>query len=293
VNRVALLAPAALAAVALGGCFTSWAVSQAAGKPRIWDEQVHEETVPQPGFTEQLAVTMPLLIEMDQPPAPATTSTNGTYTPPPPATPRPFALRCTSSQRGQNAVYHSAFRYGKQWKKGTAVMFLLEGLAATAFYFAGQEEGKEGNLVMGAFFAADAVGTAALFFVPRKDVYRKDDVTVTTQIRSDCPETLDLSIGGDVYPIDAAGRLGELGDLALDDWMQAPSGPLLVGFEGRSYELVVGASDRCTWNRHRQRPADPGCAYGGAAQQYVSVTVVTTPGTLTRAVAPAEAATAE
>jgi hypothetical protein len=283
-NRTRALIIACAALAAHTGCFGSWVAVQVAGNAKVLDEQVREETVPQPGFTERLVVSMPLVIEMTPAPASTMTSTT-TTTPAPPPTPKPFAFACRSEQRGTDDVYHSAYRYGKQWKKGTAGMFLLEGLIATAFYFAGQEDGKEGYQVIAAVLAVDAIGIGALFFAPQKEIYRKDERAVTTTIRDDCPETLAVQIGADTFPIDAAGRIGEVGDLALDDWMQAPTGPILVGFEGRTFEMIVTATDRCTWNRHRQRAADAGCAYGVTTQQYVATFIDTSPGTLTRAAA--------
>lgn len=278
-KRVEIVVLAVVAALAQSGCFTSWVASQAAGNAKIWDESVREQAVPMPGFTEHLVVSMPLVIEMT--PAPATTST----TPAKPPTPLPFALQCRAQQQGHDAVYHSAFRYGKSWKKGTAIMFLLEGLSAAALYVGSSDDDDVSNRVLGAVLAVDAVGSGVLFFAPRKDIYRRDEKPVTTVIREDCPETLTLQIGGDVFPIDAIGRLGELGDLALDDWMQAPTGSILVGLEGRSFELVITSADRCTWNRHRQRTADPGCASAtGISQQYATTTIDVTPGTLTRVI---------
>ena len=47
------------------GCATSWIASQAADKPQIWDEGVHEVAVPQPGITEKLTVSLPLMTEYE------------------------------------------------------------------------------------------------------------------------------------------------------------------------------------------------------------------------------------
>lgn len=274
-----VLAVIAATALGAGGCASMWAVTQVSGKPEAWDESVREEAVPLPGLEERLVVSMPLVIEMT--PAPAATATAGTTAPAP--TPRPFALGCRSDQRGQDAVYRSAFRYGKRWKQGTAIMFLVEGASAAALLLLGDRSGSD--VVWGGFFAVDAVATGALFFAPRKEIYRRDVRPVRTEIRDDCPATLTLQIGADVFAVDAAGRLGELGDLALDDWMQAPTGPLLLGFEGRSVELVITATDRCTWNRNRQRTPEPGCAYPtGISPSYASTTIDVAPGTLTRVI---------
>lgn len=265
--KIPALAALAAVAVASSGCATTWLVTHATDSTRVWDESVREQVVPRPGVEERLTVTMPLAPQL----APATTTT-ATATasgqpgaPAAAATPRaelPFALRCVSEQRASDDVYHSAFRYGKRWKTGTAVMFLAEGAAATALLLAGKRESAEP--IYGAFFALDAIGTAALFFAPRREIYRKDARATTTQVRTDCPEGLVLVIGGDSFPVDAAGRIGEVGEVALDDWMAAPSGPLLLQFAQQTIDLRIGAAEQCAWSRYHARgaaapcPASPG-----------------------------------
>ncbi|MGN6109314.1 MAG: hypothetical protein ACTHU0_29675 [Kofleriaceae bacterium] len=247
-------------AVAGSGCATTWLVTHATDSTRLWDESVREQVVPRPGVEERLTVTMPLAPQLA--PAPATATANGqSGAQAAAATPRaelPFALRCVSEQRASDDVYHSAFRYGKRWKTGTAVMFLAEGAAATALLLAGKRESAEP--IYGAFFALDAIGTAALFFAPRREVYRKDARATTTQVRSDCPEGLVLVIGGDSFPVDAAGRIGEVGEVALDDWMAAPSGPLLLQFAQQTIDLRIGAAEQCAWSRYRARGAASTCS---------------------------------
>lgn len=279
------LAAAALAATA-GGCFTTWTVTQLAGGARAWDEQVREEAVPQAGLEERLAVELPLgLAYPPPPPAPGATATApATTSPSAPASaaePLPLALTCRTTQRGTDLVYRSGFRYGSRWKKTTAAMALLEGAAAAAFLLASTDP-SAASLVYGGYLAVDALGTAAIFFIPRKEIYRRDLRPVVTPVRDDCPDGLILDIAGEAYPVDAAGRLGELGELALDDWMQAPTGPLRLELAGQATELVVGAAERCTWNRHRGRPPAPGCAYpSGVPAQTATAALLVEPGTLT------------
>lgn len=183
------------ASVASTGCFTTWVGTQAAGKPGAWDEKVREENVPLPGITERLLVSMPL------------------------ATPS-FKLECHSVQNAKDAVYHTAFRYGAGWKKATAIMFLAEAALASVMLLTYDKE-KPGTAVVGGLLAVDALGTGVLFFVPRKEVYRRDEKAVTTELRTDCPDGLVVDIGGDQFPVDAAGRIGELGEAAFDAWLEA------------------------------------------------------------------------
>ncbi|NVB84041.1 MAG: hypothetical protein HOV81_37040 [Kofleriaceae bacterium] len=177
------------------GCFTTWATTRLAGKSAAWDEKVREETVPLPGISERLVVALPLNAET-------------------------FRLECHSMQSAKDAVYRTAYRYGSGWKKGTAIMFLLEAAVGTALLATSANE-KPGNVAIGAFFAADALGTGVLFFVPRKEIYRRDEKPVTTDIRSDCPDGLVLDIAGEQFPVDAAGRIGEIGNAAFDAWLEA------------------------------------------------------------------------
>lgn len=271
--RAALIAAAALAG---SGCFSTWSLSQVGGNAKIWDEQVREEKVPLAGITERLTVTLPLIVEMAAA-VPATPSTP--YVPP---APLPLRLRCKAEQTGKDAVYHSAFRYGKSWKRGTGVMFVIEAAAAASLWLLSDQDG--GDLFWGTLLAADALGSGVIFFLPRKEIYRRDVVTTRTPFREDCPETLTLTVGADNFPIDAAGSIGEVGDVALDDWMQAPKGPLLITLNGQSHEVVLDEQDRCTWNRARQRSCSgSGYGYGyGATQQYTQTVIEVAPGTLTR-----------
>ncbi|HEU0035009.1 MAG TPA: hypothetical protein VFQ53_30495 [Kofleriaceae bacterium] len=260
-------------AVAHGGCFTSWAITQSTGNQRILDEGVREERVPLPDVRERLHVRLPLT-----PTYPATA-----VQPAAPADPLPFALECDSTQSARDAVYHSGFRYGKGWKKGTALMFLLEAGAAATYYFLADRTKPENQLATG-FFGLDAIGTAALFFVPRKEIYRSDVVPVSTHVRSDCPAGLLIDIAGETFPVDAAGRIGELGLAALDGWMQAPTGPLRLTFGDRTIDLNIRASEQCAWNRarHAGERADQGCTMISSVGSVVADLEVPL-GTLTRA----------
>lgn len=257
------------ATLALGGagCFASWGAVQIANGAHILEEGAREVTVPLPGVQERLAVSLPLAIELDYPASPAsasattktTTATTTTATAGSPAaqpTPREFELQCETRQHARNNVHRSAFRYGKKWKYATATMFLIEAAVATASYF-GDRENPQNQLTAGVL-ALDAIGTAALFFAPRKEIYRTEIRNVSDRVRTDCPDGLTLDIGGEVYPIDAAGRIGELGVAALDAWMQAPGGPIRIAYAGQTADVVIGPAEQCAWNRsHHPDPASP------------------------------------
>lgn len=216
-------------ALATSGCFSSWAIGQASGRSLAWDENLREETVPLPGVQERIAIGLPL--------GPRQLGAE-------------IALSCRSAQHARDAVYRSSFRYGKGWKKATATMFLTEAALATAILLAGDRDQPK-TYAYGGFFALDAIGTAALFFAPRKESYRRTEVDTRTPLREDCPDGLTLEIAGNTFAVDAAGRLGDAGEVALDDWMKAPAGALLVGLAGRTTELRVSANDQCTWLRAR------------------------------------------
>jgi hypothetical protein len=228
---------ARLLPIVLSGCATGWIAVEAAGGQRALDEDVHEVHVPQPGVDEHLTVTLPLATQYE-----------GTGSA---AQPLPFALTCSTEQKAHDLVYHQAFRYGSRWKKMTAIAFVVEGAVGAAFLLTA-DSNHPGGYVYGGFLALDAAVTAPLFFIPRKEIYRSDDVPVTTAVRSDCPDGLALEIGGDTFPINAAGKLGELGDTALTEWMKAPSGPIRVTIAGQARDLPIGDAERCTWARDHQ-----------------------------------------
>ncbi|MGE0403306.1 MAG: hypothetical protein AB7T06_41750 [Kofleriaceae bacterium] len=263
-------AAACAIAVASSGCFTSWAITQGFGAQRILDEGVREQTVPLAGVEEKLAVSLPLDIQYEYGPAAPGTSTRTTQTRE--RTELPFALTCSTKQYAQDRVYHSAFRYGSRWKKTAGVSFLLEAALGAALLMIDRNRGEpepgmaddRSGLVAGGFLAIDAVGTLAIFFIPRKEVFTVDDKAVMTPIREDCPEGLVLEIAGTSYPVDAAGRIGDVGEAALDEWMRAAdsapgapgapgtTGTLALTFGGRAMPLRVEARERCAWIRARQ-----------------------------------------
>ena len=218
----------------LSGCATSWIALQASGTQRALDEGVHEVRVPQPGVDEHLTVSLPL----------ATQVTGAGSA----AQPAPFALTCTTEQQAHDVVYHQAFRYGSRWKKMTAFAFVLEGALGAALLLTADSQHPDGYLY-GGFFALDAAITAPLFFIPRKEIYRTDNALVTTPVRSDCPDGLALEIAGDTFPIDAAGKISDVGEAALAAWMKAPSGAIRVTVAGQARDLYIDEGGRCTWLR--------------------------------------------
>ena len=294
----ARIAIAVVAALAGGGCFTTWATIQIAGKPEALDESVRQETVAMPGVKEQLQVRLPLGDGTTAGPAVApgaagmTGTTAGDGRDPEalgsgePLGPRPgpFELGCTTVQRAEDTVYRSAYRYGKKWKYGTAAMFVLEAAAASLYLLAGDREKPE-HLLLGGFLGLDALGTAALFFAPRKEIYRSDVKPAVATIRTDCPDGLVLEIAGESYPVDAAGRIGELGFAALDEWMlaDAPAGTVQLALDGRVIPLQLGDIERCSWIRHRHGTPPVRCPRYGAVRRDVLATLEVPLGTLSRA----------
>ncbi len=244
---------------ALSGCATSWIITQSYGSAKTLDEGVREVSVPAPGVQERFAVSLPLVIEY-APPVQGSTVQGAAL---------PFALSCRTEQRAKDVVYHSAFRYGKRWKWASGIMALVEGgLAAVMITYQGKNEVayQLGGLVL----AADALVTTGLFFIPRKEIYRHEDRTAVTPVRSDCPEGMALTIAGQRFPVDAAGKVGELGESALDAWMSAPSGPLVVEAAGQARTFEVGPGEQCVWSTAHHTEAPAGC-YGGGAVALRSV----------------------
>lgn len=267
--------------LATSGCFSSWAITQAAGGQRILDEGVREERVPMPDVRERLHVAMPLAPQFRRVDAPATSTATTTARTTVADEPQPFAFECRSTQTASDTVYRSGFRYGGRWKKVAAVMFAIEAGLAAAYYFGADRE-KPGNQLAAGFFGLDAVGTAALFFVPRKETYRREVAPVYSQIRSDCPAGLLLEIAGTTFPVDAAGRIGELGEAALDDWMRAPStAPVRLTFRDRVIDLRLGQAEACTWNRLRHQDQSTCPAYWASAVA-IAATLEVPMGTLTQ-----------
>lgn len=256
----------------LSGCATAWIATQALGTQKTLDEGVREVIVPVAGVQERLAVSLPLGIEYAQPAATTPQTTTAA------STPLPFALACRTEQRAKDVVYHSAFRYGSKWKWTAGIMVLVEG--ALAAVMLASEPDKPQYVVGGAVLAVDALVTTGLVFIPRKEIYRHEERTAITPVRSDCPEGMTLTIGAERYPVDAAGKLGEVGDAALDAWMSAPTGQLLLEVAGQTRAFEVGQGEQCVWQRdhHRDQPAT---CYPGVALRSVVTAFEVPAGTLT------------
>jgi hypothetical protein len=250
--------------LATSGCFTSWAITQGSGNQRLLDEGVRTDEVPLPGVRERLHVRMPFETQLSAD-----------------AEPRPFAFECTSTQSARNTVYHSGFRYGRRWKIAAAVMFALEAGVAAAYYFGSDRDRPANQLAIGAA-SLDALGTAALFFVPRKEIFRNEEQGVYEQLRTDCPAGLIFEIGGESFPVDAAGRIGELGEAALDVWMLAPTAaPVRLTYHDRVLDLALGQNEVCTWKRLRHQDQSTCPAYWSAAPA-VAASIEVPMGTLTQ-----------
>jgi hypothetical protein len=272
-RRALAIATALALAAGSGGCFTAWVGTQASGKQQVWDERVRQERVPLPGIEESIDVSLPLARQYPPPPAPdpaqaGAAPQDGAAPPPAPApaapqAPLPLELRCDTAQRARDEVYRQAFRYDRRWRLITTAAFALEAVGATMLLLSAQDPV---NMVYGGALAVDAVGTGIIRFLPRKEIYRKDVVDVSTPIRTDCPDGTVLEIGGEPYPVDAAGRVGELAEEALDQWMRAPVGTLRVRVRGWSAELPVRDEDRCAWNRSRGAAQACGSMFEAPAQ---------------------------
>jgi len=244
-KRLASLALGALATLSTTGCFTTWVTLRAAGYPGAVDENVKEQRVPLPGLDEKLVVSL----------APEQITATG------------FSFSCSAAQHGRDAMYRASYRYGRGFKTGTGIMFLAE--AAMSAVFLLTEPKNEANKPLavagGVFFGIDAIGTAAVFFIPRKERYERTEINVETPIRSVCPDGVMIEIAGETYPLDAAGSLGEVGSAAFDQWMAAPNGSVLVAFAGRTAMIDVSDADRCVWKAQRNAPTPVATAQGSAA----------------------------
>ncbi|CAN5784496.1 hypothetical protein BH11MYX3_BH11MYX3_27120 [soil metagenome] len=247
-------------ALSVSGCATFWITTQAIGKPSTWDEGIREQAVPLPGVEERLAFRVPLLTEYSDAHQPLG-----------------FRLACNTDQRARDTVYHSAFRYGKRWKWMSGLGALAEGLIATAL-IVGRRDDKPNYIVFGGYLGIDAAITAALFFIPRKEIYRHDERASITPVRSDCPEGLTLAIGGERFPVDAVGGIGEQGESALDAWMNTPTGSITVEVAGQARVLEIGPGEHCVWQRAHHPEAT---CYAGVALQAIILSFDVLPGTLT------------
>lgn len=284
-----------VALTASSGCAAFSGTVWSMGASPAPHENARTEAVPLPGFTEQLSVELhPVGLS-------ARTTTGGyrrsasttarTTTAPtmglpgdqPAAPPR---LACQVSQTGDNVVHIAASRYGKGWKLATATMFVVEAGLAALFLLTDGKDG-ESNVPRrfgGGLLAVDALVTAGLFFIPKRDVLETKQRQVTTLVRTDCPDGLVISVDGKEIEVDATGKLGPLGPELLDRAMIDHAKPIAIRYRTYSTSLAPSPQQRCEWVRARglrQHTASV-CqgAYGGGQRGPVGATLRVAPGTL-------------
>jgi len=252
-------------------CATTWITTQATGTAYEWDEQIEERRVPQPGFTEHLEVRLPLVTEYQQIPGAAGQPMQR-------GDALPFHFACDSGQHGEDRVYRHGYRYGKQWKIGTAIAVLVEGgLGALGLLTATAE--KPGGYIYGGFFGLDAAIALPLLFIPKKEVFRTTTEPNDQPLTRVCPEGLTIFVAGQPYPIDAIGVVSAAAETAINDWMTAPRGALELSYAGQAREVPIGGNEQCAWLRDRS-PATP--CQATSLPTDARVTFGVAPGTLTR-----------
>lgn len=264
--RLALAALIGVVAASGGGCATFWATSQiVAGRPPF-DENAREQSVPLPGVTERLGVTLHLEGK-PVPPANAAMTQNPTPAPAPTtsAAPPDPVVECVVVQNGREQVYRAASYYGKTWKWTAGISFLIEGAIAAVYLLAGSETG---HYVIGGYLAADALVTGGLFFAPRRDIYERSERATSLRVRNDCPEGLLLEVAGRPVPIDADGRLSPLALALIERHITGTPEPIRVRLGAFGGEIQLDPAIRCSWARRRSLAAATElCKIAGAEQQ--------------------------
>ncbi len=285
-RHVGIAAALAVVTVVTSGCaaftFSMW--SQ--GKSPAPNENARTESVPQPGFTEQLSVVLrPSRPWVLRSPGSAR-STRNVPAAPVPLDVGPPVLACTVSQMGGNIDYTAATHYGKLWKIATGVMFVAEAALAAGYLLTDAPDGNSNipRRIGGGLLAVDALATAGLVFVPKRDVLITKPRSVTTLIRKDCPAGLVLEVDGQRVEVDGSGKLGPYGPALLDRLMTSPTAAIVVRFGEYAATIMPSSTQRCGWLRKRQRHAEAAtvCATGRgyALQGPLSAILQVRPGTL-------------
>lgn len=269
--------------LAASGCATVSVTAWAAGKTPAFNENERVESVPLPGFSEQLRVELrPAGVQ----PRRRTTTRRSTATPVS-TQPLPPELGCKVTQTGQSVDHIAASRYGSKWKWATASFFVLEA-ALSALYLLSDAPDGQSNVprrLFGGWLGLDALVTAGMFFIPKRDVLETKQRTVVTPVRSDCPAELVVSVDGKRVNVDARGKLDPLGVQLLDRAMAEPRSSVEVRFGRHSAVIAPTPGQRCRWLRSRRNydAARQVCAdaAGRADHTPIATTLEVTPGELT------------
>lgn len=270
--------------VLASGCATVSVTAYAAGKTPAFNENERVESVPLPGFTEELHVEF---VAAGQRPRSRRTTTTRPSKPRVVSTePLPPELSCKVTQTGQSVDHIAASRYGKKWKWATASFFVLEAAVAALYLLSDAPDGKSNvpRRVGGGYLALDALVTAGLFFVPKRDVLETKPRTVVTTVRRDCPAGLVVEAGGKRVEVDARGKLGPVGVQVLDRAMAEPTARIDVRFGSYSAVIAPTPDQRCAWLRGRRKSAEARAvcadAVGRYGRQPITTTLQVAPGTL-------------
>ena len=238
--------------VFVGGCATTWAISEIAwGKPPL-DENERAESVPLPGVREQVKVRVYLA---GRPPSPAPAANAAATATPTPAgaPPKRLQAECEVTQTGAAIEYRASTRYGPKWGRATAFSFLMEAIGAGLFLLSKNQ--PDGYVVAGVL-GTDAFATGLLHFVPARDLYestrRDDELTV----RRDCPEGLALRIAGRTAAFSALGQLDDVGQALFEQYMSAPAGGVQVALGRFERDVPIDPNVRCAWAMAQNRPRE-------------------------------------
>jgi len=195
-------------------------------------------------------------------------------------------MACTVNQTGRNIEYVAASRYGRTWKLVTAIAFIAEAAVAAIYLLSDAPNGSANTnrRIGGGLLGIDALITAGMFFIPRRDVLETRQRQVTTLVRKDCPAGVSLEFDGKRITVDHRGNLSVLGPELLDQAMASHSGQLTVRYGKYSAPIAISPRQRCVWLRARGKGqlATDVCmtsAHGGRHGP-VTATLDVTPGTL-------------
>lgn len=251
--RCRAAALAALLAVVATGCASFSGITAASGRSPAFDEDAHRETVPMPGYSEHLEISLhPYGVSYSH--RSSSSSSSSAATAPPDPGPMEPRVGCQMSQIGESTVYTRAYHYGSKWKWATGVSFLVEaGLSALLLL---SEDVTLTNRGLGVFLGVDAVATGALFFVPKREVLKTDTREDRTPLHRHCPEGLVLEAGGRTIPVGPRGVVPEA-SLPLLGQAIAEGHPVIARMGPHRAEVDLSEAQRCAWAEADEAASGP------------------------------------
>ena len=182
------------------------------------------------------------------------------------------ALRCSVERRASlEKRYETLYRYDAVWRVLAGFMVLSEGtLAGLLTWSSTRDTIDPGPLVVGLYFAADALGTLVLAFHPKQELRRESTGPGEwKRENASCPEGLGVEVETGTFRVEPDGHVWNLEPWMLQHLVETTTAELHLTRGPQRATYAPSLQERCAWSDLAQSPAPfcGGVQRSGAIQQ--------------------------